>query len=207
MDRGGMPTPRCKPGELTQICTLVGVGDAQQVTIGVSWDHRTSNFKGPCSSWGGRGLFSILYRLPPERQRSFFYSLASSPTMINLIPGGNRGHSISPLVKNFLNRIYFYWLRYLPGDWAHLTIGFFQGSASFSHFGELKAWSLRLSDIRRGNSCTGVHHSLSRLLSSERGPGLSRPELFHPNVVMNGLSRRTTDFSGGNRGRGNSGRS
>jgi hypothetical protein len=44
-----------------------------------------------------------------------------------------------PLVKNFFNRCYYRLLRCHPGDWAHLTTRYFEGSASFSPFGELTA--------------------------------------------------------------------
>jgi hypothetical protein len=44
-----------------------------------------------------------------------------------------------PLVKNFFNRCYYSLLRCHPGDWAHLATRYFEGSASFSPFGELTA--------------------------------------------------------------------
>jgi hypothetical protein len=44
-----------------------------------------------------------------------------------------------PLVKNFFNRCYYSLLRCHPGDWTHPTTRYFEGSASFSPFGELTA--------------------------------------------------------------------
>jgi hypothetical protein len=43
-----------------------------------------------------------------------------------------------PLVKNFFNRCYYSLLRCHPGDWAHLTTRYFEGSASFSSFDKLR---------------------------------------------------------------------
>jgi hypothetical protein len=51
---------------------------------------------------------------------------------------GNLGTFYIPLVKNFFNRCYYSLLRCHPGDWAHLTTRYFEGSASFSSFDKLR---------------------------------------------------------------------
>jgi hypothetical protein len=59
--------------------------------------------------------------------------------MFNKKAGRETGTFYIPLVKNFFNRCYYRLLRCHPGDWAHLTTRYFEGSASFSPFGELTA--------------------------------------------------------------------
>jgi len=54
-------------------------------------------------------------------------------------PAREWGTFYIPLVKNFFNRCYYSLLRFHPGDWAHFTTRYFEGSASFSPFGELTA--------------------------------------------------------------------
>jgi hypothetical protein len=52
---------------------------------------------------------------------------------------GGTGTFYIPLVKNFFKCYYFNRLNGYSNIWAHLTTRYFEGSASFSPFGELTA--------------------------------------------------------------------
>jgi hypothetical protein len=64
-------------------------------------------------------------------------ALIGPPIVIRFV--GGTGTFYIPPVKNFFKYYYFNRLNGYSNIWAHLTTRYFEGSASFSPFGELTA--------------------------------------------------------------------
>jgi hypothetical protein len=98
------------------------------------------------------------------------------------------GHSISPLSRTFLIAVITACCVFIPAIGRTSPPGILRGRRvsllSANSQPDRYVYPTSGEEI----SYAAVHHSLSRLLSSERGPGLSHPELFHSNVANRALS-------------------